>query len=217
MKITYIGHSSFKIEIDSKVFVIDPYDPKVFGYDFPETRADILLLSHKDPETTYIKGVKDYSMLIDSPGEYETAEIFIYGLPTYHDSKEGEERGRNIAYLIEDSGFNVLHLGSLGHELPQTTLEKIGNVDVLIIPVGGNYVIDAETAAKVISSIEPKYVIPMHYYTEDSEYEKQLAKLDDFLEEMGVDKDIKPMDVLELKTASLISDDTQVVVLKPQH
>ena len=217
MKITYIGHSSFKIEIDSKVFVVDPYDPKVLGYDFPETKADILLLSHGDPETAYIKGVKGYSMLIDGPGEYETAGIFIYGLPTYHDTKEGVERGKNTVYLIEDSGFNILHLGSLGHELPQTTLEKIGDVDVLMIPVGGNYVIDAETASKVISSIEPKFVIPMHYYTEDSNYEEQLAKLEEFLGEMGVDKDIKPKDALEIKRVSLISDDTQVVVLKPQH
>jgi len=217
MKITYIGHSSFKIEIDSKVFVVDPYDPKVLGYDFPETKADILLLSHGDPETTYIKGVKGYSMLIDGPGEYETAGIFIYGLPAYHDTKEGVERGKNTVYLIEDSGFNILHLGSLGHELPQTTLEKIGDVDVLMIPVGGNYVIDAETASKVISSIEPKFVIPMHYYTEDSNYEEQLAKLEEFLGEMGVDKDIKPKDALEIKRVSLISDDTKVVVLKPQH
>jgi len=217
MKITYIGHSSFKIEIDSKIFVVDPYDPKALGYDFPEIKADILLLSHNDPETTYIKGVKDYSMLIDSPGEYETSGIFIYGLPTYHDAKRGEERGENIAYLIEDSGFNVLHLGSLGHELPETTLAKIGDVDVLMIPVGGNYVIDATTATKVISSIEPKLVIPMHYRAEGSKYDEQLAKLDDFLEEMGVDKDLKPKDVLELKNASLLSEDTQVVVLKPQH
>jgi len=217
MKVTYFGHSSFKIEIDSKVFVIDPYDPKVFGYDFPETKADILLLSHNDPETSYIEGVKGYSMLIDSPGEYETSGIFIYGLPTFHDDNEGEKRGRNIAYLIEDSGFSVLHLGSLGHELPKAILEKIGTVDVLMIPVGGNYVIDAETAAKVISSIEPKFVIPTHYYTEDSKYNEKLAKLEDFLDEMGVDKDIKPKDALELKVASLIPDDTQVVVLKPQH
>jgi L-ascorbate metabolism protein UlaG (beta-lactamase superfamily) len=217
MKIKYIGHSSFEIKINGKTIVIDPYDPEVFGYEFPETKADILLLSHKDPETRYLEGVSDYEFLIDSPGEYEIGGAFIYGLPTFHDSEEGKERGKNTVYLIEMDGFTVLHLGSLGHELSQEVLEKIGDVDVMLTPVGGNYVIDAETASKVISSLEPGIVIPMHYHTNDSEYEKELDKLEDFLEEMGVEKDINKKSELTLKAVSRVPDETKVVVLKPQH
>lgn len=217
MKISYIGHSSFRIQIDGKVLVTDPYDPKVFGYDFPQTSADILLLSHDDKETHYTDGVSGYEHLIESPGEYEIAGVFIYGLATYHDSQEGSERGRNTAYLVEDENFSVLHLGSLGHELSKETLEKIGDIDVLMIPVGGNYVIDAKTASKVISSLEPGIVVPMHYDTKDSKYDKKLAPLEDFLEEMGVEKDAKEKDILDLKSSGSVPDETKVVVLKPQH
>ncbi len=217
MKITYFGHSSFKIEIDSRVIVVDPYDPDVFGFDFPKTKADILLLSHSDSETSYVEGVADYKLLIDGPGEYEISGVFIFGLPTYHDDKEGSERGKNTAYLVEDGDFSVLHLGSLGHELPQKTLERVGDVDILMVPVGGNYVIDAETATKVISSIEPGIVIPMHYDTKDSKYAKKLAKLEDFLEEMGVEKDYAEEKNLSFSSASRVPDETKVVVLKPQH
>ncbi len=217
MKITYIGHSSFEIKINGKTIIIDPYDPTVFGYDYPQSSADILLLSHNDPETRYIAGVMDYDFMLDTPGEYEISEIFIFGLSTYHDSKEGAELGENTAFLIEDENFSVLHLGSLGHELSQEVLEKIGDVDVLIIPVGGNYVIDAETASKVISSLEPGIVIPMHYWTKDSEYPEKLDKLDKFLEEMGVGKGVTKKDKLELKNISSIPDETKVVVLDPQH
>ena len=217
MNIKYLGHSSFSVKINGKTIVIDPYDPDVFGFDFPETKADILLLSHKDPETRYLEGVSDYEFLIDSPGEYEIAGAFIYGLPTYHDKEEGKERGKNTIYLIEMDGFTVLHLGSLGHELSQTVLEKIGDVDVLLIPVGGNYVIDAKTATKVISSLEPGIVVPMHYHTEESKYDKELDKLEDFLEEMGIEKDIKKKSELKLKAASRVPDETEVVVLEAQH
>lgn len=217
MKVTYIGHSSFKIELDSQVFVIDPYDPDAFGYDFPETKADLLLLSHSDPETSYVEGVKDYEFLIDSPGEYEISDIFIFGLPTFHDAEEGKARGRNTAFLIEDHDFSILHLGSLGHELPQATMERIGDVDVLMIPVGGNYVIDAETASKVISSLEPGIVIPMHYKTSDSKYEKDLAELKEFLEEMGAQESVTKKSELDLKTASNVPDETKIIVLTPQH
>lgn len=217
MKISYIGHSCFRIKIDSKVIVIDPYDPKDFGYDFPQTSADILLLSHDDPETSYIEGVSGYEHLINSPGEYEIAGVFIYGLPTFHDEQEGSERGRNTSYLIEDDSFSILHLGSLGHELSKETIEKVGEVDVLIVPVGGNYVLDAEGATKAISSLEPGIVIPMHYQTKDSQYKKKLADLDEFLEEMGVDKKTPKRDILDLKTQSSVPDETKIVVLKPQH
>jgi len=217
MKITYIGHSCFKIEINKKTIVIDPYDPSKMGYNFPKTKTDIVLLSHGDAETRYLEGVSGYEHLIDSPGEYEVSEIFIYGLSTYHDDSQGQKRGKNTAYLIESDGFSALHLGSLGHELSKESLEKVGNVDVLMVPVGGNFVIDAEVASKVISSVEPGIVIPMHYWTVDSTFSEKLHKLEDFLEEMGVDKGLPKKDFVELKSRATVPEETEVVVLKPQH
>ena len=95
MEITYIGHSCFKLKGKNLTVVIDPYDPEKVGYKLPKLEADALLLSHHHFDHDYVQGVSDYKLLIDGPGEYETNEVFIYGIPTFHDDKEGAERGKN--------------------------------------------------------------------------------------------------------------------------
>ncbi len=216
MKLTYFGHSAFSLNINDKTLVFDPYNPDLLGIPFPRNvEADIVLVSHGDPETSYTEGVLGYTHLINSPGEYEMSDIFIYALPTFHDNVHGERLGKNTVFLVETAQLHVLHLGSLGHELSKETLEKIGRVDVLMVPVGGNYVIDSKTATKVISSLEPGIVVPMHYRMPDSTYTQELASVTTFLEEMGVDKDLKPVNSLTLK--SEVPPDAKVVLLKPQH
>ena len=217
MEITYIGHSCFKLKGKNLTVVIDPYDPAKVGYKLPKLEADALLLSHHHFDHDYVQGVTGYKLLVDGPGEYETNEVFIYGIPTFHDNKEGAERGKNTIYLIEIDGVNVLHLGDLGHELTKETLEKIPNVDVLLIPVGGKYTIDASTAVEVISSIEPSIVIPMHYSTQDLSFKEELQKLDKFLDEMGVENSIKKEEKLKISSKSDLPEDTEIVILTPQH
>lgn len=217
MEITYIGHSSFKIKGKTLSLVIDPYNPKI-GYKFPKQDADAVLVTHDHYDHNYIEGVSNYRLLIDGPGEYEASDVFVTGIQVFHDDKNGAERGADTIYMIEIDGFTILHLGDLGHELSTETLEKLLDIDVLMIPVGGKYTIDAEAAAKVISSIEPSYVIPMHYKTATMLEMQDIDGVDKFLEEMGVeDSHVKKEDKLKLTTRNDVSEDTQIVILKPAH
>lgn len=199
--------------------VIDPYDPKKTGYKLPKLKSDIVLLTHGHEDHSYLDGVSDYKLLIDTPGEYEMSGTFIYGIKTYHDEQKGKQRGNNTIYQIDVDGFSLLHLGDLGHELSTETLEKLTDIDVLMIPVGGTYTIDAKTAIKVISSIEPSMIVPMHYQTKElTGLSKKLDDIKVFLDEIGVeDNGVKKTDKLSLKTRSDIPSESEVYVLSPQH
>jgi len=217
MEITYIGHSCFKIKDKTISLVIDPYDPKI-GYKLPKLSCDVLLVTHDHFDHNNIAGVSDYRLLIDGPGEYEVGGCFIYGKSVSHDEKDGAERGKSTMYLINVDGIDILHLGDLGCELSQEDLEKIPNVDVLMIPVGGKYTIDAKTAVKVISAIEPSYVLPMHYNTPDLTGIEGLSGIDEFLDEMGVENGIKKdLDKLVLNSKSESLEETEVIILKSAH
>ncbi len=200
--------------------VIDPYDPKVVGYKLPKLSADIVLLSHEHPDHAHIEGVSDYKLLVDTPGEYEMSDTFIYGVKTYHDEQKGKERGDNTIYQIDLDGFSLLHLGDLGHDLSTETLERISDIDVLMIPVGGTYTIDAKTALKVISSVEPSIIIPMHYKTDDlnADLQKKLEGVNVFLDEIGMeDNGVKKSDKLVLRSRADIPEESEVHLLSPQH
>lgn len=199
--------------------MIDPYDPKKLGYKLPKLKADIVLLSHEHDDHSYLEGVDDYKLLVETPGEYEMSDTFIYGAKTYHDDQEGKDRGDNTIFQIDMDDFSLLHLGDLGHELATETMEKLTDIDVLMIPVGGVYTIDAKTAVKVISSVEPSIIIPMHYQTEDlTGLSKKLDDIKNFLEEMGIeDNGVKKVDKLVLKTRSDIPAESEVYILSPQH
>ena len=215
MEITYIGHSCFKVKTKNLTLVFDPYDPKKTGYALPKLSADIVLVSHDHFDHNFVSGVSDYKLLIDKPGEYETKGVFIYGLESFHDNKQGKERGKNNLFHIEADGLSLLHLGDLGHELSKETLEQIPSVDILFVPVGGKYTIDAEEAAEVISQIEPGIVIPMHYSTKNTS--GVLASLDPvkkFLDEMGVET-IKEIEKLKISSKSEIPEETEVIVVTP--
>lgn len=215
MEITFIGHACFKIKGKTATIVTDPYNPKKTGYKRPKLQADIVLMSHEHDDHNYVSGVSDHSLVVTTAGEYETKGVYIEGIPTLHDDQSGAERGKNIMYQIHIDGLTVLHMGDLGHELSKETLEKLVAIDVLLIPVGGTYTIDAKTAIKVISSIEPGIVIPMHYQTKKvTELSKELASVDKFLDEMGVEK-ITEIDKLKVSGKSEIPEETQVIVLKP--
>lgn len=216
MEITYIGHSCFKIKDKTLSLVTDPYDPKSTGYNLPKLSADVVLVSHGHKDHNYVEGVSDHRLVVDQAGEYELGGIFIMGIEVFHDKSEGGERGKNIIYLIDIDGFTVLHLGDLGHELSKETLEKLSDINVLLIPVGGTYTIDAGTAAKVISSIEPGIVVPMHYQTKDLK-NTELDGLDKFLDEMGIEGDVKKVDRLKINSSSDIPEETEIVVMQPTH
>ena len=219
MEIKYIGHSCFRLKGKETTIVVDPYDPKITGYNLPSLEADVVLSSHGHGDHAHIEGVKDHKLVVETAGEYEVAGTFVYGFRTYHDKQKGDDRGDNTIFQIVMDGYNILHLGDLGHELTTETLEKISDIDVLMIPVGGTYTIDAKTAVKVISAVEPKIIVPMHYQTKDlTGIEMKLDDLKLFLEEMGVeDNGVQRVEKLTLKTKSDIPDESEVYILSPQH
>jgi L-ascorbate metabolism protein UlaG (beta-lactamase superfamily) len=214
MEITYIAHSCFKIKTKNQTIVIDPYNPDFTGYKLPKMSPDILLITHAHDDHNFKEGTVEAKLVIESPGEYEKDDVYITGIKTFHDDKKGAERGINTIYTIEAEGITLLHLGDLGHTLEEATISELPSVDILFIPVGGTYTIDGETAAKVIASIEPGIVIPMHYQTANAtKLSAELHKVDKFLEEMGVEN-ATPQEVLKVSKKSDIPNDTEVIVLK---
>lgn len=217
MDITFVGHSCFLIKGKECSLVIDPYDPSYVGYNLPKLSADVVLITHRHPDHDNSSAVANTRVIIDGPGEYEVSGVTILGYKSYHDAKEGIERGTNTVYLIDIDGINILHLGDLGHTLSDDILSDLPDIDVLLIPVGGKYTIDGGEAAKVISSIEPSFVVPMHYATPDLKFEKDLEPLEEFLEEMGVENGHKGQDKLSLGSKTGTPEDTEVIVLSPKH
>ncbi len=217
MKISWAGQSCFKIVFPKKKgepvnLIIDPFDEKS-GLKFSTFSADILLVTHDHYDHSNTKGVKGDYFLINSPGEYEIKKVHITGIDSYHDDSQGEERGKNTIYTIEAEGIRICHLGDLGQkQLTDSQIEKIGNVDVLMIPVGGKYTISAHESHSIISQIEPKMVIPMHYKIPGLKVE--LDGLEDFFKVMGQNS-IETQSKITIKKDNLSKDKTEIVVLEP--
>lgn len=182
MEIAYFGQSSFKLKGKTATVVIDPYSEKVGK--FPrDVEADLVTVSHDHYDHNAVEKVGGPRFVVNGPGEYETAGVSVIGIHTWHDDKKGSERGPNTVYVIEIDGLRVCHLGDLGHKLGQEVVEEIGSVDIVMVPVGGFYTIDAKTAAEVVKQLDPWIAIPMHYGSGDAE--GKLAPVEDFLREMG--------------------------------
>lgn len=216
-KITWAGQSCFQISVsaskESCDIVIDPFDEKI-GLKMPNFNADIVLVSHGHEDHNNAKGVKGNPFIIETPGEYEKNGVFIQGIDSFHDDALGKERGKNTIYIIEVEDMRFCHLGDFGQkQLTDEQLDKIGHVDILMIPVGGNFTIDSSEAAKVIGQIEPKMVIPMHYALPKLKVE--LDDVEKFLKAMGK-KEVAAQDKLTIK-ASLLPKESEmnIVVLQP--
>ncbi len=162
MTITWFGQSCFRLEAKEGSILIDPFSKEI-GLKPPRIKDDVVLVTHQHHDHNNIEDANPEAFIIQNPGEYENHGIAIQGIQSFHDNKEGAERGLNTIYVIKAEELTICHLGDLGHVLTDHQVEKIGDVDILMIPVGGTYTIDAKTAVEVISQVEPKIVIPMHY------------------------------------------------------
>lgn len=211
MDITYYGHSCFRIRGREGSIVTDPFQPSI-GYTPPKIEADICTISHDHPGHNHAGTLRGDPYVITGPGEYEVSGIFVFGWPSYHDRKKGKERGQNTIYTFEVDGVTVAHLGDLGHVLEQPTVEALGDVQVLMIPVGGGATLTTAMASDVISLIEPRLVIPIHYRTPAYAGEANLESVDKFLKEMGTQEGSVD-DTVRISQTSL-PEETQVLVLK---
>jgi L-ascorbate metabolism protein UlaG (beta-lactamase superfamily) len=213
MIITWQGHACFKIQDkvgpDGITLVTDPYDKKI-GLKLPNFEADIVTISHDHFDHNNVAGLRGKPYIIDRAGEYDIKGILVEGIDSYHDEKEGKERGKNVIYRFVIDEINIAHLGDLGHPLTNGQLEKLAGIDILLIPVGGNYTIDAKQAVSIISQIQPRIVIPMHYKVKDLKVD--IDGVDKFIKELG----IKPTEEEKLKISKkdLPAEDMELIVFK---
>lgn len=212
MEIVFFGHACFKLKGKDVSVLCDPYDEKIGIRPAVKWEADIVTVSHPHYDHNNVGAVGGNPFVIDTPGEYDVKGVSIFGFPSFHDKKKGEERGKNTIFLIEIEGIRVCHLGDLGDFLSEEELEEIGEVDVLLVPVGGVYTISAKEAVQLISDIEPKIVIPMHY--KFGKVNLDIEGLEAFCKEMGVKEEF--VDKISLNKKTLPEEGGQVVLLKPK-
>lgn len=189
MNIQYYGHSCFKITTkpggratEDVVVFIDPFEKSV-GLKPPFGQADVVFVSHGHTDHNNISSLKGDPVVINIPGEYAVKGINAVGIDTFHDKKEGAERGRNTLFVLESEDIKICHLGDLGELLTPKQIEILGQVDVLFIPVGGKYTLDGKEASELTRRIEPKIVIPMHYKMKETTLDISDEK--DFCKEIG--------------------------------
>ena len=188
MKLSWYGHSCFKLETQDGSVIFDPYAPgSVPGLELPALSADMVLCSHKHSDHSYPQGVKQTR---------RKPELDIQRLSTFHDGKRGALRGENTVTIVEGEGLRVAHFGDLGHMLSPEQLEELGHIDVMLVPVGGYYTIDAKQAAELVRAVKPLVTVPMHYRGAGFGYD-EIAPVEDFL---ALSENIKYFDsnVLEL-------------------
>ncbi|MEA2113149.1 MAG: MBL fold metallo-hydrolase [Patescibacteria group bacterium] len=214
MTITWYGHSCFKITNQGGhlTVITDPFD-KSIGLTPPRGSADIVTVSHHHSDHDNVKAISGEPFIVDGPGEYEIKGVGVTGVHSFHDTKKGAERGQNTIYVIKVDKIRICHLGDLGQErLSDRQLEAIGQVDILMVPVGGKYTIGAKEAAKISKQIEPQIIIPMHYKYPGLKLDLP-AGLNEFLKEMGLEEKTA-VEKLTLKKNDLTNGDMKVVVMK---
>lgn len=215
MKVKYFLQSCFLITSDNGTRILtDPYH-NMPGFKQPAFEADIVTVSHSHSDHNNTGAVKGGFMLINKPEYLKKGDIEITGIETYHDNREGSQRGRNILFKYVIDGLNICHCGDLGHILTDGQLNKIGKIDILLLPVGGVFTIDANDAVKVMRQINPIITIPMHYKSKVfGPIGLMLGSVDKFITLAG----IKSTELSELEVASgSISQYQGIITLKIEN
>jgi len=212
MYLSWLGYSCFKIQDkttpDGVTVVTDPFD-KSLGLKTPNFEADIVTISHDHKGHSNVDALRGKPFVVNSAGEYDIKGVMIEGIEAYHDEQEGKKNGKNTIYRIEIDGVTIVHLGDLGQILDNKQLEKIGSTDILLIPVGGGDSLNAKSAVEVVSQIEPRIVIPMHYKTK--ELDSNLEPIEKFIKEIGIEPTRE--EKLKISKKDLPSEDMELVIL----
>lgn len=208
MTITWFGQSCFRIECKEGSVLIDPFD-KTVGLKVPRVKDDLILVTHPHYDHNNLEGVEGETFVISNPGEYEIKGIHVQGISSFHDKAQGEERGMNTIYRIKAEDMVVCHMGDFGEgKLSDEQVEAIGDIDILMVPVGGHFTIDAKEAVEVISQIEPKVIIPMHYKVPGLTI-KELEGPEKFIKELGLTAE--NVDKFKITAKTLPVDGTKLI------
>lgn len=213
MKITWLGHSSFRLEESTGTTIVtDPYHPYV-GYELAKTEADVVTVSHNHNDHSYLDGVSGNPTVINRAGAYEIGGVHMLAYHTYHDNMKGAIRGDNLVFKYRMDGVDVCHMGDIGEECNAILVETVVPVNVLMIPIGGTFTIDAAQAKEYVDRIMPDIVIPMHYKTKDCDFD--IDKINDFLD-LFDDENIIYSDTstVEFDRADFNGEETKVLVLE---
>lgn len=212
MYITWLGQACFKLQDkigpDGVLVVTDPYSDEI-GLKMPHFEADIVTVSHGHFDHNNTGAIRGNPLIINTAGEYEIKGIFIEGVEAWHDEKSGGERGGDIIYRLEMEDISITHLGDLGHVLDSKQLEKLEGTDILLVPVGGQYTINAAKAVEVISQIEPRIVIPMHYKVPGLKVD--IDGVDKFIKELGLEP--RREEKLKITRKDLPQEELELVIL----
>ncbi len=215
MKIKYLGHSSFLItESTGTSVVTDPYDESV-GYRMPQVSADAVTVSHHHYDHDAVSNVKGHPVVLDSETAYVLKDgVEISSIMSFHDDCRGRKRGENIIFKFRMDGLDICHLGDLGEDCSADLIEMILPVNVLLIPVGGNYTIDAAMAKEYVDRIMPDIVIPMHYRAKGCKLD--IDKVDAFLDKFDGEPVavVEAGDEIEIYRDDLDGEQTTVIVME---
>ena len=213
MKIQYLGHSCFKLtESTGTTVVTDPYGD--IGIDLPDDLvADAVTVSHAHYDHNNVNAVKGNPNVFRKEGFYELGGVDVAGIKSYHDLENGAKRGENVIFKFRMDGMDICHLGDIGEECSAELIEMLLPVNILLIPVGGNYTIDAEQAKEYVDRIMPDVVIPMHYKSKhvDIDLDRAQGFLDLFDDE---DVDVCRKDVLEFSRDDLTEEKTKIILME---
>ena len=202
MIIKWLGHSSFLIQSKSKL-VTDPYDTSIAKLP-ADLSADIVTVSHNHFDHNFVQGVGGFPLIINTPGDYDKAGFHIHGIAAYHDNENGAIRGTDTIFTIESEGVRLCHLGDLGQSLSDEQINDIGEIDILMIPVGGFYTIEPDEAVRVTRQISPKIVIPMHYKVDGfTPANLEITSDDDFIRQLGWG--IEQLSYLEITKENIVN------------
>lgn len=191
MDIYWYGQACFKLKGKGVSVVIDPFYPEFTGLKLPkEVVGEVVLCSHEHEDHSNSEAILtpqgEKPMIFKESGEYEVGGVVISAISSFHDSSQGSERGKNIIFHLMFEGLDIVHLGDLGQsKLTEEQVAEIGETDILLIPVGGTYTINAKMASDIVSQLEPKIIIPMHYKVEGLKF--PLDGVENFLKEMGAE------------------------------
>ena len=212
MKIKWLGHACFLITSEAGIRIItDPYATKEdLTYGQITESADIVTVSHEHTDHNNVAAVQGKPEVVRGIGTFKVKGIEFKGVPSYHDRAEGSQRGSNTMFCFEVDGIRVCHLGDLGHQLSNKQMAELDSIDILLIPVGGYFTIDAKVATQVCNHLNPKVVIPMHYRTDKCAF--PIAGVDDFLKGKEAVNRLDASEV-EFKQEELPTT-TQIIVLK---
>ena len=213
MKVKWLGHASFLVTSSQGTRIItDPYatsDRLVYG-NIAES-AEIVTVSHEHGDHNNTAAVGGNPQVVRGPGAWNIGGVSVKGVAAYHDGKQGQERGQNTVFTFTVDGVTCCHAGDLGHILSPEQVQALAGVDVLFVPVGGSFTVDAAVASQVVQQLNPRVVIPMHVKNERCLF--PIGEVEDFLKGKAQVRRVDGSEV-ELNAGQLPAA-TEIVVLKP--